>query len=250
MIKIKNIEFAYHTELILKDLNVDFGKGLFSTIIGPNGSGKTTLMNLLTKHKAYKTGSIHINKQKIESYSIESFAKVAAVISQNEQIKFPFTCLDVILMGRKPHIGKFGKYNDDDFEIVHDVMELTDTLCFQDTLVTEISGGEFQRVMLAQALAQEPEILFLDEAFSAMDLAYKLHFLRLIKKLVEKKNMTVISVMHDLNLAYRFSDTICVMKDGIVDGIGQPCHTLTEGRIKSVFGVDVEYIPEKGFLFL
>ncbi len=121
-------------------MNIDFEKGHFSTIIGPNGSGKTTLMNLLTKHNAYKTGSIHIDDQDIKSYSIESFAKVAAVISQNEQIKFPFTCLEVILMGRKPHIGKFGKYNDDDFQIVHDVMELTDTVRFQDTLLQKLVG--------------------------------------------------------------------------------------------------------------
>ena len=104
--------------------------------------------------------------------------------------------------------------------------------------------------MLAQALAQQPRVLFLDEALSAMDLAYKLHFLKLIKKLVENKKMTVVSVMHDLNLAYRFSDVVCVMKNGIVDGIGHPSKTLTENRIKSVFGVEVEYVPTKGFLFL
>lgn len=153
-------------------------------------------------------------------------------------------------MGRKPHVGRFGKYNDTDFEIVNEVMELTDTRKFIDKPITEISGGEYQRVMLARALAQEPEVLFLDEAFSAMDLSYKLHFLKLIKNQVEKKKLTVVAVMHDLNLAYRFSDSICVLKEGLLKGIGHPKQILTENIINDVFGVKSEYIPDKGFVFL
>lgn len=250
MIRIEKVNFAYHTEPVLKDLNISLEEKTFSTIIGPNGSGKTTLMNLLTKNSKNQNGLIHLKGESIEGYSIENFACMAAVINQNEQIKFPFSCLEVILMGRKPHVGRFGKLNDKDFEIVHEVMELTNTTKFIDTPITEISGGEYQRVMLARALAQEPEVLFLDEAFSAMDLSYKLHFLKLIKNLVDNKRITVVAVMHDLNLAYRFSDCVCILKEGMLKAIGQPKQILTEKIISDVFGVEAEHVPDKGFLFL
>lgn len=250
MIQIENVNFAYHTEPVLKDLSISLEEKTFSTIIGPNGSGKTTLMNLLTKNSSKQKGLIRIKGESIDTYSIENFACIVAVINQNEQIKFPFSCLEVILMGRKPHIGRFGKLGDKDFDIVHEVMELTDTAQFMDTPVTEISGGEYQRVMLARALAQQPEVLFLDEAFSAMDLSYKLHFLKLIKKLVDNKKITVVAVMHDLNLAYRFSDCICILKEGVLKGIGQPKQILTVKMISDVFGVEAEHVTDKGFLFL
>lgn len=249
MIQIQDIHFAYHQAPILKGMTMSFKKGGFSTIVGPNGSGKSTLMSLLTKnHQGYR-GSIEVNGKAIDDFSIENFAKTAAVINQNELIKFPFSCMEVILMGRKPHVGRFGQYGDHDFELVHEMMTLTNTIQFLDTPITEISGGEYQRVMLARALVQEPEILFLDEAMSAMDLSYKLHFLKLIRILVAEKKMTVVAVMHDLNLAYRFSDHVCVLHEGTLKSQGCPHTTLTVDMIRHVFGVESEYVPEKGFLF-
>lgn len=249
MIKTKNIKFSYNKSLVLKDLSLELKPKAFTTIIGPNGSGKTTLMNLLTKNHHCVDGEILIEGKNIKHYTIESIAKTIAVIAQNEQIKFPFSCLEIVMLGRKPHLGRFGKYEDKDFQLVHKMMELTDTLKFVDTPITQISGGEFQRVMLARALAQEPKILFLDEAFSAMDLSYKMNFLKIIKELVVSSNLSVVAVMHDINLAYKFSDDLCILQDGELKIQGNPKDVLTKEVIKDVFNVESEYVPDKGFLF-
>jgi iron complex transport system ATP-binding protein len=133
-------------------------------------------------------------------------------------------------------------------DIVYEAMEMTHTLQFADCLVTQISGGEFQRVLFARALTQTPKVLFLDEAFSAMDVSYRIQSLKQIQELVKMKKLTVVSIIHDLNLAYTFSDQVCVLKEGTIFAMGKPDEVMTETLIYDVFNIDVCKVKDQGFL--
>ncbi len=248
MIKVENVSFKYNEKRILDSISLDVDEGKFLSIIGPNGSGKTTLLNLLTGYLSNHKGSIQYMGKNISNYSVEELSQNFATINQNGDIKFPFTCLEIVMMGRKPFLKRINRLSQIDKKIVYKAMEITDTLKFANSIITQISGGEFQRVMIAKALTQEPKVLFLDEAFSAMDISQKIKCLKLIKRLVETKNLTVISVIHDLNLTYMFSDEVCVLKDGKVVANGRTNDIMTTEFIGDVFDIQVDQIEDKGFL--
>ncbi|WFD09887.1 ABC transporter ATP-binding protein [Tepidibacter hydrothermalis] len=248
MIKVEGVSFKYNEKSILNNISLDIDKGKFLSIIGPNGSGKTTLLNLLTGYLSNHKGIIQYKGKNISDYRVEELSQNFAIINQKGDIKFPFTCLEIVMMGRKPFLKRINKLSQIDKKIVYKAMETTDTLKFANSLVTKISGGEFQRVMIAKALTQDPKVLFLDEAFSAMDISQKIKCLKLIKRLVETKNLTVISVIHDLNLAYMFSDEVCVLKEGKVVAKGQTKDVMTTDFIAHVFDIEVDQIEDKGFL--
>ncbi|MBP2664939.1 MAG: fecE 3, partial [Firmicutes bacterium] len=172
MIKVKNIQFGYAAKPVLKDITLSINQGSFCGIVGPNGSGKTTLLNLITGQLQAASGNISIKGRDIGSYKIEELARHIAVMPQNMDIKFPYTCLEIVGMGRTPYKTRLQGLTDQDVAIIENAMRLTDTLDFAGRLVTELSGGERQRVLFAKALAQQPEVLFLDEAFSNMDIYY------------------------------------------------------------------------------
>lgn len=247
MFKIENINFNYGSKKILHDINLSIKEGIFLSIIGPNGSGKTTLINLLNGMNINYYGSIkYLNRDLIE-LDVKERSKNFSIISQRSKIDFPFTCMEIVMMGRNPYKNRLNTLSEKDLEIVIDVMKKTNTLKFANSLVTEISGGEFQRIILARALAQKPKVLFLDEAFSAMDISYKINAIRLIKKLVQENGLTVISVMHDINIAYNFSDEICALKEGRLQGFGKPDRFITEKFMYDVFDIEVEKVGKKGF---
>ncbi|SHK40488.1 ABC transporter ATP-binding protein [Tepidibacter formicigenes] len=250
MFKVRNVSFSYKDKVILDDINFSIEKGKFLSIIGPNGSGKTTLLNLLTGYLEKKSGSIEFLDKEIRNYSVEELSKNFAIISQNEDIKFPFTCLEIVMMGRNPFRERMKKLSEKDLDIVYKAMKITDTLKFSDSLITQISGGEFQRVILARALTQKPNILFLDEAFSAMDISQRIKALKIIKNLVIKEELTVVSIIHDLNLAYMFSDEVCVLKEGKLVALGSPNNIMTTEFINEVFDINVDRIENKGFLIM
>ncbi|RKD21475.1 iron complex transport system ATP-binding protein [Caminicella sporogenes DSM 14501] len=251
MFDIQNITFGYGKFNIFENLSFKIDredKGKFISIIGPNGCGKTTLLNILTGELKPKKGKIFYRQRDLSSYTIKELSKKIAVVRQRTNISFPFTCFDIVMMGRNPYRERLNEPTDEDIDIVVSFMKKTDTYKFMNSLVTEISGGEYQRVMLARALSQSPEILLLDEAFSAMDIAYKVKSLKLLKQVIREKNITVLSIMHDLNLVYKFSDKVCVISNGKVVRYGDSKKVLDQDLIKKVFAVDVELIEGKGFL--
>jgi iron complex transport system ATP-binding protein len=176
-------------------------------------------------------------------------ARCFTLIQQNQAFAFPFTCLEMVSWGRYPHRNQLDGLSDADFEVIEDAMRITETLDFKDRLITEVSGGEQQRVMLACALAQQPKILFLDEAFSAVDISYKKVILGKLKKLVEQKKLTVVSIVHDLNVAYRYSDRVVLLKEGELVGCGHPDEVMNEMTIQQVFQVEVEFIQRRCFVY-
>ncbi len=248
MFEVQNLWFRYGAQDVLKGVTLSLESGKFFSILGPNGAGKTTLLHLLTGAMKRRKGQIEFLNKAIERYAIEELARHFAVISQGLSIRFPFTCLEIVMMGRNPHVNRFKQLHDRDLAIVEDAMQRTDTLRFADSLITEVSGGEFQRVMFARALAQQPKVLFLDEAFSGMDLSRRLRSLKLVRQLVEQEGLTAVMIMHDLNLAYLFSDAVIVLKEGELCGIDAPQTLMTPEFIHSVFEIKMQRIDGLGLL--
>lgn len=250
MLNVKNLSFAYGQNKVLYDINFSLKRGCFVTIIGPNGSGKTTLLNLLTGHLKPSAGEIFLNNKELDKYTIKELSQKIALVSQNVQIRFPFTCLELVMMGRKPFNRGLQKLRCKDMDIVYDAMKLTDTLRFAKKPITKLSGGEKQRVILAKALAQTPEILFLDEAFSDMDICYSIKSLNTLKKLVAKKNITVISVMHDLNMADLYSDIVLALQNGKLAKWGIARKVMQPHIIKKLFNIQVRKTGKRGLTVL
>lgn len=244
---IENLEYRYDKKPVLKDINLDVEQG-FVSIIGPNGSGKTTLMKLTSGLLPLKRGNVLINGTSIQQLSNLQRARCFTMIQQKQFFPFPFSCLEMVSLGRYPHRKKINELETEDYQIVIDAMKATDTLQFRDKLITEVSGGEQQRVTLACALAQQPKILFLDEAFSSMDISYQANLIVLLKQFVREKRLTVISIVHDLNLAYRYSDRVCILKNGEIKGYGHPHAAMTKDVISDVFDVNVELIERRCFV--
>ena len=245
-LKITDLHHRYDQDAVLKNINLDIDHG-FISIIGPNGSGKTTLLKLASGLLDLQSGHIYINGKLINQLTNLQRARCFTVIQQKQFFPFPFSCLEMVGLGRYPYRKKLNGLNAEDYEIMIQAMKVTDTLQFKDKCITEVSGGEQQRVILACALAQQPQILFLDEAFSAMDISYLANLIHLLKRLVHENGLTVVSIVHDLNLAYRFSDKVCILKNGKVEGFGHPHTVMTKEVVSAVFDVKVELIERRCF---
>lgn len=236
-----NVSFGRHE--ILRDINLDIKKGEFVTILGPNGSGKTTLLKSISN--LIKTGKdvIWVDNQDVFLLKAKEKARKLSVVPQNTDVTYEFTCYDVVMMGRYPHINRLKGETQKDKDAANSAMETTNVYYLKDRLFTEISGGERQRVILAQAIAQEPQVILLDEPISNLDPQYQIEILDTIKKLSIEKNLTVIAVLHDLNLASMYSDQVILMDRGEIFQKGTAEEVLTKENIKKVFDADVLVSP-------
>jgi len=246
MFKVQKLNFAYGSRKILDDINIDIQRGSFTTIIGPNGAGKTTFLNLLTGNFENYDGKILFADKPLKGYSLEERARKIAIISQDATISFPFNCLEIVMMGRNPFKNRLTRLGKKDMNIVYTCMEATDTLGLAESLITEVSGGERQRVMFARALAQTPDVLFLDEAFSNMDVYYSIKLANLLKESVNQQGITVISIMHDLNMANAFSDSIIALRQGSLIKWGETEDVIKPAFIHSLFKVNIVKMGNEG----
>lgn len=236
----KNITFAYGEKVVIKDLSIDIVPAKFYGIIGPNGCGKSTLLDLLTRHKRPEQGSIRFNGNNLARYSKKFLARQIALVPQNFYINFPFTAEQIVIMGRYPHMSRFAAPSKTDMDIVHRVMDATDTDIFKNRYITELSGGERQRVVFARALAQETNILILDEATSNLDVNYALMLLNLAEKRVVADQKTVIAVFQDINLAALFCDYLLFMSSGRIVAHGETDQVLTQALLNRIFHVEAK----------
>jgi iron complex transport system ATP-binding protein len=235
---IRNLSFSYDSGSVLRGIDLDFERGRFYSILGPNGCGKTTLLDLLIRHRKPAAGTITLDNRPLSSLSRKEIAQTISLVSQNYNINFPFTVKEVVMMGRHPYIPRFSTPGAGDIEIVDQVMERTGINGFRNRRITELSGGERQRCVVARALCQDTPLLFLDEAFSSMDISHTLRLLAIVKEAVERSNKTVVSVFHDINLASAWSDSLVFMKEGRVAVAGDTREVLTEAMLKEVFEVE------------
>jgi iron complex transport system ATP-binding protein len=238
VLTIEGIDCSYGSVDILKDVSFAVKSGQFLGILGPNGSGKTTLLKSISRVLKPKKGAILIGEEDIYEMKTVDVAKQLAVVPQETPVTFDFTALEVVLMGRNPHMARFKMEGKKDLEIAKKSMELTRTWEFADRPVTELSGGERQRVIIARALTQEPKILLLDEPTTHLDISNQLEIMDLIKHLCETDKLLIVAVFHDFNLAARYCDSIILLKDGKIVAVGKSDDTLTSKNVKKVFNVD------------
>lgn len=239
MINVKNISFSYEKDPVLNDVSFQVQTGEWLGILGPNGSGKTTLIKCLAKNLHPQKGSIEINDKPINVWPQQKLAQILGVIPQESNILFPFTAFEVVLMGRSPYQKNFGFESGSDIEIARKAMQVTDTIQFANRPIQELSGGERQRIIIARALTQEPKILLMDEPTSFLDIKHQQEILGLLKKLNQEEGLTIISAMHDINLALLYCRSIMLMKNGNIHKIGLTSEVVTYSNLKYVFDTEV-----------
>jgi iron complex transport system ATP-binding protein len=245
-IAIKNLSFAFGANPVLKTVNLTFEPGKFYAILGPNGSGKTTLIRNIAKTVAVPPAVIWVNDTDLTAFSSSGLARQLAVVPQNTVIDFEFSVFDVVLMGRTPYLPRFAVEGEADLTIAQEAMELTDTWQFRERSINRLSGGERQRVIVARAIAQQTGIIALDEPVSHLDLQHQITLLKQLKAINRSRQVTVLAVLHDLNLAATFSDWLILMNQGRVDCQGSPTELLQPEIIKRVYGVEVDLIQAPG----
>ena len=235
--EIEHLDFSYGKNKALDDLSLVIERGRFYGIVGPNGCGKTTLLDLMAANREPVRGVIKFSGKEIKRFEKIALAKEIALVPQDFYINFPFTVKEIVLMGRHPYIPRFTSPSTKDLKIVEEIMEEFEIDRFADKYITELSGGEKQRVVFARALAQAAPVLILDEPTSNMDIQYALKILNIVAGRREKKQGTVIAAMHNLNLTAAYCDRLVFMKSGRVVSEGD-IEVLNEKNIKDVFGVE------------
>lgn len=247
LLSVRNVSFSYDNKKILCDISFDAGSKGYISLVGLNGSGKSTLFNILSGYYSPDFGSVRLYGREIRTIPIQERATMIAVVAQRQNHNFPFTCLESVLMGLHPHRARFEPVINEHLLLAKDIMQKTDVWHLSERPVTELSGGELQRVMVARALLQRPKLLLLDEAMSELDISSRISILKLLHQIISETGMTVISVHHDLSIAYRYSDRVIALQNGQIKLDDSPAHVFTEEFFKEVFFVDAEIVPEKGF---
>ncbi len=237
MLEIKGLTMGYGERRVLNNVGLKASEGEIVGIIGPNGSGKTTMLKAITKVLKPTSGEVLIDGKDVREMESREIAKNVAVVSQVISINFEFSVRDIVLMGRTPYIKS--SESKEDVRIAMDALKKTNTYYLKDRLVTQLSGGELQRVIIARALAQTPKILLLDEPTSHLDITNQIDVLNLVKE-ASRKGLVVVAVIHDLNLAAYYCDKICLLRDGELVATGTPRDVLTSSNIGVTFNLPVE----------
>lgn len=238
-IKVENLFAGYNGSTILNGVSLEMEESDFVGIIGPNGSGKTTLLRTMSRALPPDSGSVELDSQNIYTIPAREFAKRLAVVPQDTLIAFDFTVLEVVLMGRSPRLGRFGVESSKDVALAMDALARTGTEHLKDRPINALSGGERQRVLVARALAQEPEVILLDEPTSHLDISFQFEIMDLIRSLNRERGLSVLAVLHDLNLASQYCDRLIMFGSGKVQAMGSPEVVITSDNIRRVYGAEV-----------
>lgn len=236
--KTEQLSVGYNGQPLIHDINISLEKGEILTLIGPNGAGKSTVLKSIAKQLSLIAGTVYLDKTDLGGISGTELSKRMAVVFTEKLRAELMTCEDVVATGRYPYTGRFGLLSKDDYSAVDDAMELVHISEIRDKDFNRISDGQRQRVMLARAICQEPEIIILDEPTSFLDVKYKLEFLSVLQELCRKKGLTVIMSLHELELAERVSDRVLCLKGEYAERFGTPEDIFRAGYIKSLFDVE------------
>ncbi len=235
----RDIRCAYDGREVLHGLDLAVAGGEFLGVLGPNGSGKSTLLRAITGVLPLTSGEVRLFGRPLRELKRREIARRVGVVPQAGATPFEFTVREVVGMGRSPHIGRLRGERDSDRAAIEAALERTDTRELADRLISELSGGEAQRVIVARALAQEPELLLLDEPTAFLDLSHQIEVFELLRRLNRDEGMTVLCVSHDVNLASLYCDRLVLLRDGMVADEGRPGDVITPERIKEVYGASV-----------
>jgi iron complex transport system ATP-binding protein len=239
MLALAHVSAGYGRRHVLQDVTWNVAPGEFVGLIGPNGCGKTTLLRVLSGVLPMTAGEVRVRGTPLREIDRRQLARTLACLLQDLSLELAFTVRELVLLGRSPHLPRFGGEAPRDLQIAQQAMELADVSHLADRRVTELSGGERQRVLIAMCLAQEPQVLLLDEPTSHLDIGHQLSLLDLIAKLNRTTGVTVVAVLHDLNLAAEYCRRLLVLEQGRVAALGTPEEVLTPETIRRVYGVTV-----------
>lgn len=243
-IKIDGMEFGYSSVPVLKDIVLDLEGPRFVTIIGPNGVGKSTLIHCMNKVLKPSKGTVLVNDQDVSDMKLKDIAKIIGYVPYTSSDTFPLSVVDTVLMGRSPHTG--WKPKEADLNIVYNVLKLLDIDDLAMRPFNELSAGQHQRVMLARGLAQDPQILLLDEPTSNLDIRHQLEVTKLLRDLSRTQDLLVVMISHDINISAKFSDRMILLKGGTIFATGTPDEVITEDNIREAYGVESEVIRYEG----
>ncbi|MFP4170279.1 MAG: ABC transporter ATP-binding protein [Methanomassiliicoccales archaeon] len=237
-LNIDGISFAYNSVDVLSSVDLSVDGGQMLGIIGPNGSGKTTLLKCINRVLQPREGTVYIDGRDLSGLTRKQIALEVGVVPQNNAINFPFSVVDVVMMGRNPAMQRFEREGPRDIEIVREAMEKTGIAFLADRDIDQVSGGERQRVIIARALAQRPKVLLLDEPTMHLDVNHQLEIMDLVRELARDQELTVIMVSHDLDLAARYCDRLIMLDSGQIQAAGEVERVLTPENLRRVFKID------------
>lgn len=232
----KNLIHSFGEDLILRNVSFQVPKRDFFIIIGPNGSGKTTLMKILAGILTFQNGELKILNRSINQYHRKALARTIAFVPQMLFVDFPFTVTEIVLMGRSPYLGMLGLEEEKDLEIANQAIAFTGLKDLAHRKLDQLSGGEQQRVFIAKAICQEPDIILLDEPTASLDLAYQVRIMDLMEQLKTEKGITVVMVSHDVNLAAMYADHLLLLHKGQVLCQGLPDEVITYQTLEAAYG--------------
>jgi len=235
-LKVKNVEFGYNSTLVLEGVSMDLDSSEIVGIVGPNGAGKSTLIRCIDRILLPGGGTILLDENDISNMTRMEIAKRMGYVPQTTTRVFPATVFDTVLMGRRPHLG--WKSSEEDVDKVLEILELLGIMEFAMRDFNEISGGQQQKVLIARALAQEADILLLDEPTSNLDIRHQLEVMEIMTNIVHRKKISAVMAIHDLNLAARYTSRILMLNGGRIFAAGNPESVLTEENIRRAYGVE------------
>lgn len=245
-IEIRDLTAGYGGEDVIAGLNLGFPGGRFTAIVGPNGSGKTTLFRCVTASLRVGPGHVWIAGKDVCRYNSRELARTLAVVPQRSYTEYAFSVEDIVAMGRYAYCG--GRETPADRAAVERAMEVAGVLALRGRNAAELSGGEWQRVVIARAFAQEPRILLMDEPVNSLDINHQVGILNMVRRLTQQSGMTVVCVLHDLNLALHYADHAVLLKKGAVVCQGPPQDVLTPERILDVYQLPVTKVADNCLL--
>ena len=236
--ELKDLSVGYNGKAIIHDINLDIKKGEIVTLIGPNGAGKSTILKTITRQLSRIVGTVTFDDKEIQRFSYKELATRMAVVLTERLHPELMTCFDVVAMGRHPYTNRLGLLEEGDRQIVLEAMKAVRIEDLEDRDFNSISDGQKQRVLLARAIAQEPEIIILDEPTSFLDIRYKLELLAILKEMAYEKGITVIMSLHEIDLAMKISDRLLCIKGDHIYAVGTPEDIMRDEAIQELYEID------------
>lgn len=240
MLEVKNVCCGYNGINIVKQVSFNINRGENLCIVGPNGCGKSTLLKAISNLISFN-GEIKLDGKNINALKRKELATKIALMTQSSNIQFPYTIFETVALGRYAHLNSiFSRLSKKDEEVINESLKMVGLLDIKDKLISELSGGQLQRVFLARAFVQDPEVILLDEPTNHLDLRCQIEILDYLKSWAKEKNKIVIAVLHDLNLVQNYGDRVLMLNDGVIKRNGNTKEVLNSDDLEEVYGIDIK----------
>ena len=242
MLKLKNISAGYQDKTVIQNLTLDFKRGEFCALLGPNGAGKSTLLKALIGFQSIEKGEILLKDKPLRKWNKNYLAQEISLIPQDFKLQFDHHVYDLVLMGRFPYLGYWQNYTQKDREITDRILKQLDLFKLKNKMFSQLSGGEKKRVSIARSLAQQTEIILMDEAFANLDINHQLEIMQLLSEINHEYKKMIILVSHNINLAADYCDRIIMMKEGKIIADGNPENTIKSETIRELYGTNLKIV--------